>query len=296
MGALCWWGEGAMILRGWREFVWVGVVLGGGCWRAGAQAAAVPSMQVGHGEEGKAEVERGRKLLDAMVAALGGDAWLNRQTWIFYGRTATFYKGQPDASAPQFEEYCRVSPFGERLVIVSHFGSIIATNHRDVAEVWTSDHGYEITYKGTSVLPAKEVADFQRLREHSLDVVVKEWLKQPDVVVMDEGQKMVERRLADEVSVLSANNDAVTVALDQSTHLPLSISFQWRDPVYKDWNTDVVEFADYHEIQGIMTPYSIITMHNGDMTGERFLTSAVYNTKLPAELFDPDRPLEPKQK
>jgi hypothetical protein len=284
-----------MILRGWRGFVWAGVVLGGGCWRAGAQAAAVPSMQVAHGGDEKTEAERGRKLLDAMVAALGGEAWLHRQTWIFYGRTATFYKGQPDAAAPQFEEYGRVSPFGERLVIVSHFGPVIATNHRDVADVWTSDQGYEITYKGTSALPAKEVADFERLREHSLDVVVKEWLKQPGVVVMAEGQKMVERRLAEEVSVLSASNDAVTLALDQSTHLPLSISFQWRDPVYKDWNTEVVEFADYHEIQGIMTPFSITTMHNGDRTGERFLTRAVYNTKLPAELFDPGRPLEPKQ-
>jgi hypothetical protein len=66
--------------------------------------------------------------------------------------------------------------------------------------------------------------------------------------------------------------------------------------VYKDWNTDVVEFAGYHEIQGIMTPYSVITMHNGEMTSERFLTKAVYNVPLAAELFDPRRPLEPRQK
>ncbi len=31
--------------------------------------------------------------MDAMVAALGGEAWLNRQTWMVDGRTATFYKG-----------------------------------------------------------------------------------------------------------------------------------------------------------------------------------------------------------
>ncbi len=253
-------------------------------------------MQVAQGEGGKAEAERGRRLLDAMVAALGGEAWLDRQTWIFYGRAATFYKGQPDAAAPAFEEYGRVSPFGERLVMVSHFGPVIATNHSDVADVWTSDQGYEITYKGTSALPAKEVADFERLREHSLDVVVKDWLQQAGAAVMDEGAKMVERHLADEVRVLSASNDAVTVALDQSTHLPLSLSFQWRDPVYKDWNTEVVEFADYHEVQGIMTPYSVITMRNGEMTGERFLTKVVYNVALGAEVFDPHQALEPKRK
>ena len=284
------------ILRGWRGLLWAGVVLGGGCLRVGAQASALPSMQVAQGEGGKAEAERGRRLLDAMVAALGGEAWLHRQTWIVYGRTATFYQGQPDTEAPQFEEYGRASPFGERLVMVSHFGPVIATNHSDVADVWTSDQGYEITYKGTSALPAKEVADFERLREHSLDVVVKDWLQQAGAAVMDEGSKMVERHLADEVRVLSASDDTVTVALDQGTHLPLSLSFQWRDPVYKDWNTEVVEFADYHEVQGIMTPYSVITMRNGEMTGERFLTKVVYNVTLGAEVFDPHQTLEPKRK
>ena len=278
------------ILRGWRGLVWV--VLAGACARVGAQAAAVPSAQVAQVEN----ADRGRKLLEAMVAALGGEAWLQRQTWIFEGRTARFYKGQPDGGATQFEEYGRVQPFGERVVMVSHFGAIVAKDHRDVAEVWTSENGYEITYKGTRALPAAEVTEFKRWRRYSVEAVVEEWLKQPGVMVMDEGSKMVERHAADEVSVLSAANDAVTLTLDQRSHLPLSLSFRWRDPLYKDWNTEVEEFADYHVVQGIATPFSIITTHNGDMTGERFLTRAVYNVKLATELFDPNRKLETKGK
>lgn len=261
--------------------------------RAGAQASALPSAQVGsaRGESGK-----GRALLGEMVAALGGEAWLDRQTWVFSGRTAKFYKGQPDVGAPQFEEYYRAEPFGERVVMISHYGAVVAKDHRDVVDVWTSEGGYEITYKGTAALPAEEGAEFARWRGHSVDVVVKEWLKEPDTMVTYVGSKMVERHLADEVSVLSASGDAVTLELDQSTHLPLSVGFQWRDLVYKDWNTDVQEFADYHAIQGIMTPYSVITMHNGDMTGEKFLTKAVYNVTLAAKLFDASQPLEKKGK
>ena len=36
---------------------------------------------------------------------------------------------------------------------------------------------------------------------------------------------MVERRLADRVSVLTANNDAVTLDLDAATHLPIQRTF-----------------------------------------------------------------------
>jgi hypothetical protein len=271
--------------------VLVVAMLGGECLRAGAQASAVPSVQVSH-EEGKS----GRELLDAMVAALGGEAWLNRQTWIVYGRAATFYKGQPDAGAPEFEEYGRMNPFGLRVVMVSHYGAIVATDHRDVAEVWTSDRGYEVTYKGTTPLPAKEVADFTRRREHSLDVLVREWLKQPGTSVTCAGAKLVESELVDEVSVVSESGDSVEVGMDQRTHLPVSVGYRWRDPVYKDWNTDVVEFADYHEVQGIRTPYSVVTKHNGDRTGERFVTKVVYNVSLGADVFDPSKPLEKKGK
>ena len=189
-----------------------------------------------------------------------------------------------------------MNPFGLRVVMVSHYGAVIATDHRDVAEVWTKDGGWEITYKGATPLPAKEVADFERAREHSLDVVVQEWLREKDTVVTYAGAKLVESELVDEVSVVSESGDSVEVRMDQRTHLPVSVGYRWRDPEYKDWNTEVVAFADYHEVQGIMTPYSIVTMRNGDKTGERFVTKVVYDVALGAEVFDPKQRLEKKGK
>jgi hypothetical protein len=256
-----------------------------------AQASAIPSAQLPGTETSSAQTEKGRQLLEAMVAGLGGPLWLDRQDMVVTGRIATFYKGQPHPGAPAFEEYYRYKPFAERVILVAHFGVLIATDHRDVAELFTGDQGYEITYQGKKPLPAKDVDDFRRRRAHSLETVVNEWLKQPGVVVMYEGSNMVERRLADRVSILTANNDAVVLALDETTHLPLSLSFQWHDPTYNDLNTDLLEFEDYHQVQGIQTAYAITTFHNGEMTGQRFLTKVQYNTALPADLFDPDRPL-----
>jgi len=260
---------------------------------AEAQASAIPSAQAAPQVQGE---NRGSKLLSEMITALGGDAWLNRQDWKIEGRAASFYKGQPHEGAPQFEEYYRLKPFGERVIVISHYGIFIATNHSDIAEVWTPDNGYEVTYKGTKPLPVKDVEEYKRRREYSLENVVNNWLKQPGVVVTYEGSDMEARHLADKVSVLTTSNEGVTLELDESTHLPLSLTFQWRDPVYKDLNTDVEQFDDYHSIQGIMTPYTITRLHNGDMTGQRFVTKVAYNLNLPADLFDPNRPLTKKAK
>jgi hypothetical protein len=122
------------------------------------------------------------------------------------------------------------------------------------------------------------------------------WLKERDVIATYEGSDMVERRLADRVSIVTSKNEAAVLALDETTHLPLSISFQWHDPTYNDLNTDVQEFEDYHQVQGIQTPYAITFLHNGDITGQRFVSKVKYNTQLPADLFDPERPLEKKAK
>ena len=230
------------------------------------------------------------------MAALGGEAWLGRQTWVVQGRVAKFYKGQPDAGAPEFEEYGRMNPYAVRLVRVSHYGALFATDHRDVAEVWTGGRGWEITYKGAAALGAKAVEDFEREREHSLDVIVREWLKQPETLVTYAGVKLWESEPVDEVSVMTESGDAVEVRLEQRTHLPVSVSWRWRDAEYRDWDTEEVEFADYHAVQGVMTAYSVVTKKNGDKTGERFVTKVVYNVALGAEVFDPSKLLEKKGK
>jgi hypothetical protein len=243
---------------------------------------------------GQGEQEKGRALLAQMVQALGGAKWLNRGTERLEGKGATFYKSAPNPYETQFEEYLRLEPFGERVVIVSKMGVFIPTSKRDVAEIWTRDNGYEVTFRGRKELPRPDVADFQRRRAHTLDVVVRDWLKRPDTLVTFEGSSMDERRLVDKVSILTAENDAVTLALDQETHLPRSRTFQWRDATYKDLDTDIERYDDWQPEGGIMTPLTITRYRNGDMVSQRFITKVQYGLPFAADLFDPDRPLNKK--
>ena len=105
---------------------------------------------------------------------------------------------------------------------------------------------------------------------------------------------MDDRHLIDKVSVLTAENDAVTLTLDQETHLPRSRTFQWRDAVYKDFDTDVERYDNWQPKQGIMTALTITRFHNGDMVGQRYLTKVQYGLPFAQDLFDPDRPLSKK--
>ena len=259
--------------------------------RLHAQASTLPSAQPAPVTD---EGARGQKLVDQMIAALGGPAWLNRDTERIEGHGATFYKGLPNPYESQFEEYLRLQPFGERVVIVSKQGVFIPTTKRDVAEVWTNDNGYEVSYHGRKELPKIDVVDFERRRLHSIDTVVLDWLKRPGTIVSYEGSDMDDRRLVDKISIINADNDAVTLGLDQETHLPRSRAFQYRNETYKDFDTELERYDNWQPEGGVMTALTITRYHDGDMTSQRYLTKVQYHVPLAADLFDPDRPLTKK--
>jgi hypothetical protein len=259
-----------------------------------AQAADVPSAAPVQAA-GTAD-QRGRVLIDEMIAALGGPAWLHRTTMQMEGRGSSFFHGEPNPYTIDFHEIRRFGvaatavapavPDAERIGFLTDRGMILPGKKIDVVQIWTEGHGYEITYKGKAELPKKQVDDFYRQRAHSLEEVVAHWIDAPGVMIVAEGTAMVERRLADKVTVLTANNDAVTFELDVTTHLPIRRTFQWRNPEFNDFDEEAETYDDYHTIQGIPTALTITGYHNGDMTSQRFFSKVSYNVAADSALFD----------
>jgi hypothetical protein len=102
------------------------------------------------------------------------------------------------------------------------------------------------------------------------------------------GQRMAERHLADEVTVLTADNDSVTILVDSNTHLPRTRTFYWRDPVYKDKNQDDETYDDWHLADGLPSSFILTRYRNGDMTRQIYLSKVGYNQGLPDSMFDAD--------
>jgi hypothetical protein len=113
-------------------------------------------------------------------------------------------------------------------------------------------------------------------------------MKDPNTILLYEGQHMSERHLAEQVTLISSQNESITILLDVQTHLPLARTFQWRDPNYHDKNTDTEEYDDYHTIQGFPTPFTITRLKNGDPVRQYFVDHVTFNENLPADFWDAD--------
>ena len=238
------------------------------------QAASAPSAPSASDQN----AQKARVALDAMVKALGGDAWLNIQNQMTEGHIAAFFQGRPDLGTTEVYEYHQW-PDHDRTEV---------TKHRDVIEFYVGRAGWEVTYKGKAKMQQDLLDDYLRRRDHSIETAVKVWLKDPQTILVYEGQRLAERHLAEQVTLISAGNDAVTIQTDAQTHLPLRRTFEWRDPLYKDKNTDAEEYDDYHVMDGFPTPFTISRYKNDDEIRQYYLLHVKYNQDLPADFWNVD--------
>ncbi|HEY0785130.1 MAG TPA: hypothetical protein VGD62_04615 [Acidobacteriaceae bacterium] len=260
----------------------VALLLAAGTTARGQSAAGAPPISKATPTAETGEV-KARKLLDQMVAALGGPRWLALKSTYLEGRTSGFYQGKPTGSVTDFFSLrTPPGPQGPGEERTEY------TKKHDVVSIFTSAEAWEITYRGKTPIPAEQASDYFRRRDHSVEQAVLVWLRDPATILLSEGQTEAERHLSDQVTLISSANESITLQLDTESHLPLRRLFRWRDPLYKDLNEEAESYDDYHLIDGVQTPFSLTRFHNGDMVSQRFLYRASYNVPAPAAAFDPD--------
>jgi len=230
---------------------------------------------------------KAKAVIEQGIQALGGSAYLNWKTQTQEGRAYSFHRGEANSVGTQFWRF-REFPDQERVEL---------TPKRDVIEIFNGDNGYEVTWRGVrSLEPKEELEPYVRRHHYSLDLVLRTWLNQPGVALFYEGQKVAAQKETEQVTIMNAKNEAVTVNFDLDTHLPVRKSFSWRDPTDKQRNVEEEIFDNYRQAQGIMTPYDVTRMYNGEMAAQSFLSAANYNVPLDPKLFDPHAAPDKKKK
>lgn len=235
-----------------------------------APAAGAPSTATDEGSD------KARKLLDRMIQALGGPAYLQIKNITQTGRTYTLFHGQSTGPGVLFWRFSEF-PDKERVEV---------TKQRDVAYVYSGDKGYEITYKGTAQLDSKTLTEYLRRREHSLEWVLRKWINEPGVAILYEGPAIAADKPSDQVSIINSQNDSVTLYIDSQTHLPIKKTYSWRDPLDRLRNVEDEIYDAYRPTEGFMTPYSLTRFYNGEMVNQRFLNTVSYNDQLDEKMFD----------
>jgi hypothetical protein len=239
------------------------------------QQSSTPAQPTSQSASEDENARHAHELINQMVTALGGDAYLNMQDYESEGRSYGFSHGQSGIGYPVWRFW--KWPDKERVEL---------TKQRDVIQIYNGDSAWEITFKGAAPLPADALQQYKLQFEHSLPIIVRQWLKSPNVSYYYAGTAIAEQKETDHITIYNGQESA-DLFLDINTHLPIKKTFVHRNEQYHDKDTEEEVWGNYRDVQGINTPFDYQRKHNGDIVVQRFITKITYNKGLADSLFTP---------
>ncbi|HSK42378.1 MAG TPA: hypothetical protein VLA83_00670 [Candidatus Binatia bacterium] len=223
--------------------------------------------------------QKARALIDQMIQALGGEAYLTAQDYYAEGRSGSFH----NETLVSWGLYYRFWKWPDK-------DRIELTKQRDIVQLYVGDQAYEITYKGIHPLDTqKEERVHQAMirRYYSLENVLRNWMKEPGILLLDEGPTVSEGHMAEKLTIINSKNESVTILVDPSTHLPLEKRFSTRDPRYRERDEETLIYGDWKVFQGIDTPRMTVVKRNGETISQQIILNMTYNIHPSDALFDP---------
>jgi hypothetical protein len=223
--------------------------------------------------------QKARALIDQMIQALGGQAYLNAQDFYAEGRSGSFHNETLVGSGLYYRFW--KWPDKDRIEL---------TKQRDIVQLFIGDQAYEITYRGIrpiSLEKEEKVRQALVRRHYSLENVLRAWLNEPGVLLLDEGPGISEGHLGEKITIINSKNESETLMVDPTTHLPLEKRFATRDPRYRDKDEEITIYGNWKVIQGINTPRTTVIKRNGETLSQQIILNISYNVHPADSLFDP---------
>src|SRR5579862_121976 len=244
------------------------------CWAAMAVARAETNL------------ERGKRVVDQAITALGGDTFLHMQDRVESGRAFSFYREElnglsiariytrylirPEPPTAGFLGVREREAFGKR---------------EDSAVLFLEGEGYDVTFRGARPLSEEVLQRFKESTLRNVFYILRQRLGEPGLILESRGSDVVENQPVDIVDITDIDNRTVTVYFNQITHLPARQVTYRRDPKTKDRVEEVTRFSKFRDVNGVQWPFDIQRERDGEKIYQMFSDKVEINQGLTDNLF-----------
>jgi hypothetical protein len=240
--------------------------------------AAVPSRaqddQVLLPEQSAAKA---KALLQEMIQALGGNAYLNVKDSTCRGRLGSFGHSGALSGYDVFLDLVKL-PDKDRQEMSKKRNIIYVTNGN---QGWVLDRG------GVSAEPADQIADNQRELQLDLDYILRFRLNEPGMIFHYDGTDVVDLKEADWVEIDDPQGHEIRIAIAKLTHLPIRKEVAMRDPVTHMRTEEVDYYSNFQSVDGVTMYFQQTRFRNGMKVFQVFYDpdGCKFNTGLQDSLF-----------
>jgi hypothetical protein len=228
---------------------------------------------------------RGKQVIDAAVAALGGDRFLQLKTRMASGRAYSFFHNRLSGLdlATVYTEY--IDPKPAKGVALRE--RELLGKKKDYSYLFLSDQGWDITFRGARPIPDDSWERYVRTTENDILYILRTRHSEAGMDFDFVSSEVYLTRHVEIVDITDQQGHTIRVYFDHNTHLPMRESYTFFDPLTNDRNEEISVFDKYRDVgQGIMWPYSIERERNGYKTYQLFADNVQANVAIPNGTFD----------
>lgn len=231
--------------------------------------------------------ERGRRVVQEALDALGGPRFLAMQDRVETGRAYSFYREElsglsvariytkyiprPPAAPPDFLALRERQAFGR-----DEYSAVL----------FTGDAAWEITFRGARPLPEEMLERYRMSTLLNIFYILRQRLDEPGLMFESRGSDVWMNQPVEIVDIVDAGNRVVTVYFHRSSKLPLRQVFYRRDPKSRRRIEEDMEFGKYRDVGGIQWPFTMVRRRDGEKVYEIFSESVAINQNLSDNLFN----------
>jgi hypothetical protein len=238
---------------------------------------------------------KAKQLLQQVITALGGQAYLNVRDSQCDGRTAQFGTAGTLLGFTLFRDIWllpdknRVEYLakGEHTILGFLMGAddLLITHGGAMITIYSSQGGWSLDKSGVSDEPEDIIKNYNEQLKSGLNNVLRRRRNEPGVELQYGGTDLIDLKEAEWIEFIDSEHREMRLGIDKFSHLPLRWIVTTRNPETRVNTVVTTSYTQYMALDGVKTPLSIELSRDDRKLTQTFLTECKYNSDLDPQLF-----------
>jgi hypothetical protein len=219
-------------------------------------------------------VAKARQILNQLIDALGGPAYLEVRERECDGRRAQFGHNGELTGFINFKDFWRY-PDKHRTDY---------SKKRNIIDMFNGNEGWTLDRGGVSEEPAGAISDFQKLVQLSPDNLLRNRLKDPNLNITYAGQDIIDMRPVDWVEVTDGQR-TLRLGIDRTSHLLLHSVVNAINEETQERTQETTIYTNYQRKDGVLVALQISRERDGKRFYQAFYDTCSFNPHLSEDTF-----------
>ena len=238
---------------------------------------------------------KAKQLLQQVITALGGQAYLNVRDSQCDGRTAQFGTAGTLLGFTLFRDIWllpdknRVEYLakGEHTILGFLMGAddLLITHGGAMITIYSSQGGWSLDKSGVSDEPEDVIKNYNEQLKSGLNNVLRRRMNEPGVELQYGGTDLIDLKEAEWIDFSDSEHREMRLGVDKFSHLPLRWIVTTHNPETRVNTVLTTSYTQYMALDGVKTPLSIELSRDDRKLTQTFLTECKYNADLDPQLF-----------